>query len=97
MRPVGASPIERRGVVRDMDVRNIEAEDGIQEIEDNLQILVVGVSNISIDDLPRRYQHHTTGVYIRFGRLLHRVACVVMCYHEHEDYPIGAPSFFYYI
>ena len=35
-RPTGPSPIEKSGVVRDMVIRNIEADEELQEIEENL-------------------------------------------------------------
>ena len=42
--------------MRDIVIHNIEAEYELQEIEENLQRLIVGVPNISIDHDPRRYQ-----------------------------------------
>ena len=54
------------------------------EMEENLERLTLEIPNSSIDDLPMRYQRHTTGVPGRFSRLLHRVVRVVMCYHEHH-------------
>ena len=54
-----------------MVVKNVEEDEELQEIEDDIQQLTVGIPDISIDDLPRCYQRHTSGVLGRFGRLLH--------------------------
>ena len=82
-----ASPIERWVVVIDMVVHYSKEDDEIGDIEENLQCLTVGIPDVSTNDLPRRYQHHTTGVSGRFARLLTRVAQEFMCYHEHHcDY-----------
>ena len=72
-------------MVRDISIKNVEVEEEIQDIEDNLQRLIDGVLDLSIDDLPNPYQRHTIGVSRCFGRLLHRVARFVMFYHEHKD------------
>ena len=72
-------------MVRDIEIENVEAEEDLQEMEYNLQRLIVGVPEISIDELPRRYQSHTVGVLVCFGRILCRVTHVVICYHEHGD------------
>ena len=68
----------------------------LDEMEENLQCLTMGIQDISIDDLPRHYQCKNTRVSGHFGRLVHRVARAVMCFHEnyHEDYPIVDPIFF---
>ena len=47
--------------------------------------MTVGVPDIFIYDLPQNYQHHTVGFSGLFGRLIYKVARVVMCFHEHED------------
>ena len=54
------------------------------ELEENLQSLTLDIPDVSIDDLPLRYQRPTTGVAGWFSRLLSRVAWAVMCYHEHH-------------
>ena len=66
-------------------LQNLEVEEEIQEVDENLEILMICISDISVDDLPRRYQHHTIGVSIQFGILLRRVSRAVMCYHENEE------------
>ena len=65
-------------MVRDISIRNVEAEEELQEIEENIHGSTEGVPDISIDDLPRHYQRHAIGVLGHFGRLLCRVAHVVM-------------------
>ena len=72
-------------MVREIAIRNVEEEEEIQEIEDNLYRLTEGVPNISVNDLPKNYQCHNTGVLGIFGRLLHRFVHSIICYHEHED------------
>ena len=49
-------------MVRDIFVQNVEAKEELQEIEDNLQRLTIGVLDISIDDLPRCYPSYYRGV-----------------------------------
>ena len=61
-RPVGASPIERRGAVREMVIRCTEVDEELDKMEENIQRLTMGILDISIDDLPRLYQCQTTGV-----------------------------------
>ena len=84
-------------MVRDIAIKNVEEEEELYEIEDNPQRLTVGVPDISIDDLPSHHQRHTAKVSGHLGRLIHRVARAMMCYHEREDYPIVPPSFLYHI
>jgi hypothetical protein len=64
------APVER------WDTEDYEA------IEQNLEGLTADVPNITIGEIPRCYQHHTVGVSESLSRLLHRVARVVVCYHE---------------
>ena len=46
----------------------------------------MGIPDMSTDEVPRRYQRHTTGVSGRFSRILHRVAQAIECYQEqHKD------------
>ena len=55
-------------------------------LKESLQCLTIGIPDMTIDDLPRRYQHHTAGVSKQFSKLLRRVAQDIACYHEqHED------------
>ena len=54
------------------------------EIEENLERLTIDIPDASIDDLPMRYQRHTTGVPGHFIGLLCRVVQDVICYHEHH-------------
>jgi hypothetical protein len=51
-------------------------------IEKNLEGLTIGIPDISIEDILRRYQHHTIGISISLSQLLRRVAREVVCYHE---------------
>ena len=54
--PAGASPIERRGEVQDMVIHCNKVDEELNEMEENLQCLTVGIKENSIDDLPRHYQ-----------------------------------------
>ena len=79
------SPIASQAGTRDMMVYRSKAEKEIEDIEDNLHHLTVGIPDMTTDEVPRRYQRHTTGVSERFSRLLHRVAQSIACYHEHRE------------
>ena len=61
-----------------------QGDDVTGELDENLERLTLDILDASIDDLPLRYHRPTAGVPGYFGRLLHRVARVVMCYHEHH-------------
>ena len=54
------------------------------ELEENLERLTLDIPDVSIDDLPMRYQRYTAGVPGRFNHLLRRVVQAVLCYHEHH-------------
>ena len=56
----------------------------IGELEENLERLTLDIPDASIDDLPLRYQRPIAGVPGHFSKLLHRVARVMMCYHEYH-------------
>jgi hypothetical protein len=58
------------------DVEDYEA------VEQNLEGLTAGILDMAIGEIPRRHQCHTVGVSESIGRLLRRVARVVVCYHE---------------
>ena len=47
--------------------------------------MTVGIPNMNTDEVPRRYQHHTTGVSGRFSGLLRKVSQAIACYHEHHE------------
>ena len=61
-----------------------ELDEDLEDSEEKIQCLTMGIPDISIDDLPRWYQHHTVRVLSYFERILHRVARAMMCYHEHN-------------
>ena len=79
-RPGGSSPLDRRAGARFVP----QDDDVMGELEENLERLTLDIPDVSIDDLPLRYQRSTTGVPSRFSRLLCRVARAIMCYHEHH-------------
>ena len=62
-----------------------EADEELGDLEENLQHLTVGISDMTTDDVPRCYLCHTVGVSGRFSRLLRRVAQAIACYHEHHE------------
>jgi hypothetical protein len=63
-------------VVAGWDVDDYEA------MEQNLEGLTAGIPDMSIEEVPRCYQRHTVGMSGLLSQLLHRVAWVVVCYHE---------------
>jgi hypothetical protein len=42
------------------------------------------VLEMPLAEISRRDQRHTVGVSASMGRLLHRVAKTLACYHEHH-------------
>ena len=70
--PARASPIQRRGEVRDM--YDLDVSMDLVEIEWNLEMIIARMPKVSMDELPREYQHHIVGVPRRIRRLLCRVA-----------------------
>ena len=79
-RPRGESPLYRRVGAHFMP----QGDDIIGELEGNLERLTLDIPDADIDDLLTRYQRSTVGLLCQFSRLLHRVARVVMFYHEHH-------------
>jgi len=78
-RPLGTSPIHRRGEAfkaLGLAITNYEA------IEQSLEGLKENVPDISIKEISRRYQCHTMGVSSSLSRLLRRVSWAVVCYRE---------------
>ena len=76
-----SSPLHRRGerfVARD------EEERGINDVERNLKGLMMGFLMMRVHDLAYRLQRYIVWVPKRISRLLHRVAQVVVCYHENN-------------
>ena len=51
--PARALPIDKSGMVRDIAIKNVDAEEELQEIKENLHSLTISVPNISINDLLR--------------------------------------------
>ena len=70
----------------DMMLYRSEAYEELRYLEENLHHLTLGISDVTIDEVPRCYQLHTTGISRWFSRLFHRVAQAITCYHEqHQD------------
>ena len=42
-----------------MVICRTDVDEDLDDMEDKIQRLIVGIPNISIDDLPRCYQHQT--------------------------------------
>jgi hypothetical protein len=78
-RPAGSSPIQRRGEAAAVVPQY--AED-YMVVEQNLEGLTADIPDMTLEEIPRRDQRHTVGVSAAMGRLLHRVAREVVCYHE---------------
>jgi hypothetical protein len=53
-------------------------------VEHNLGGLTADIPDMTLEEVPRRDQHHTVGVSTSMSRLLCRVARVVVCYREHH-------------
>jgi hypothetical protein len=51
-------------------------------VEQNLEGLAADIPDMTLEEVPRRDQHHTIGVSTSMSRLLCRVAREVVCYHE---------------
>jgi hypothetical protein len=78
-RPPWTYPIQRWGeaaLVARWDAEDYEA------VEQNLEGLIADIPNMTIREIPQRYQCHTVGVSESIGRLLRRVARAVVCYRE---------------
>jgi hypothetical protein len=56
--------------------------DDYEAMEQNLEGLTTDIPDMSIEEVPRRYQCHTVGVSGSLSRLLRRVARAVVCYRE---------------
>jgi hypothetical protein len=50
--------------------------------EQNLEGLTADISDITINEILRRYQRHIVRIFGSLSRLLRRVAWVVVCYRE---------------
>jgi hypothetical protein len=57
-------PIQRRG--ERFYVAGLVISD-YEDIEQNLEGLTMDILEASIDDIPRRYQHHTVGISTSIG------------------------------
>jgi hypothetical protein len=53
-------------------------------VEQNLEGLMHGIPDMSLDDVPQNDQRHTVGVPASMGRLLRRVVRTLVCYREHH-------------
>ena len=58
------SPIARKAGTKDIMVYHSKSEEDLGDLKDNLQHLTVGIPNMTTDEVPRRYQLHTTGVSV---------------------------------
>ena len=63
-----------------MMVYHSKAEEELRDLEEKLQHLTVGILDVAIERVPRRYQCHTVGVSEQFAKLLRRVAQAIACY-----------------
>ena len=68
-----------------MMLYHFKADEELEYIKENLQHLMVDIPDMTTDEVPRRYQHHTAGFSGLFSRLLRRVAQAIACYHEHHE------------
>ena len=81
-RPAGSSLVQHRGEATVVVPQY--AEDYLT-VEQNLEGLMDDVPDMPLEEIPRRDQRHTVGVFASMGRLLHRVARNLVCYREHHQ------------
>lgn len=77
------APVERvvgRVVLSDLDIAETMAQ-----LQDHVEGLTLGIPDVQIDELPMRLQRHTTSVPSHQMMLLHMIAQVVACYHQHNQ------------
>jgi hypothetical protein len=77
-RPPDNSPIQWQGEV----VTTPQYVEDYQVVEQNIEGLTADIPDMTLEEVPRRYQRHTVGVSATMSRLLCRVARAVMCYCE---------------
>ena len=77
--------IARQAGTRDMMLYCSEYYEELEDLKENLQRLTVGIPKMTTDEVPRPYQHHTTGFSRRISSLLRRVAQDIPCYHAHHE------------
>ena len=65
-------------------LRNVDVAETLSALQDQVEGLTLGIPDVRTDELPLRLQRHTTGVPSRWTRLLHMIAQVVTCYHQHH-------------
>jgi hypothetical protein len=53
-------------------------------VEQNLEGLMHGIPEMSLDEVPQNDQCHTVGVPASMGRFLRRVVRTLVCYREHH-------------
>jgi len=58
-----------RAILRDLDVAET-----LLALQDQVKGLILGITDVSTDELPLRLQQHTTGVPSRWTRLLRMIA-----------------------
>jgi hypothetical protein len=56
--------------------------DEYEVMEHNLEGLMAGILNMSIEEVPRHYQCHTIGMSNSLSRFLSKVAREIVCYRE---------------
>jgi hypothetical protein len=80
-RPVGSSPVQRRG---EEAVSVPQYAEDYLTVEQNLEGLMADVPEMPLEEIPLRDQRHTVGVSASMGCLLRRVARTLTCYREHH-------------
>ena len=61
-----------------------EYDTDLDEVEESLTQLTIGVPLTRDDDIPIRMRRHASGGGSRFARLFRKVARAVVCYSEHH-------------
>ena len=82
LRVPAAAPVREgagRAILCDLDVFET-----LSALQDQVEGLTLGISDLRTDELPLRLQRHTTGVPSQWTRLLCMIAQAVTCYHEHH-------------
>jgi hypothetical protein len=79
------SPLNRRGeqlgIGREQHGGRADAE-LLEDLEENLERLTVGIPVPHMDDIPLRMQRNVVGVGNQFGHLLRKVARAVIFYND---------------
>ena len=86
LRPTGMSPLVRTGAPHGGagPSSTVGEDTNLDEVEESLTQLTIGVPLTRDDDIPIRMRRHASGGGSLFARLFRKVARAVVCYSEHH-------------